>query len=301
MLKAHFPQQSRTDTASILLSSVHLEEIASKATLDEAWKRVRANKGGPGGDGVTIENFGLRAEASLAALQSALLGGSYRPGKLRRCQITKPDGRKRRLSVPSIIDQIAQTAALVALSPNLEMRMSDDSFGYRPGRGVDQALARARAAMADGKVWIAECDIARFFDRVPHVQILAELTIWLQDERVLRLFASWLKSFSWWGRGIAQGSPVSPLLANLYLHPIDLLTAAEGYILVRYADDFVILAATKDEAGKALGLVDRLLRRRGLMLNRKKTAIVPPGKRVIFLGEDLCAPPKERKVASNAG
>jgi CRISPR-associated protein Cas1 len=261
-----------------------IEHIASRATLAEAWRRVRANKGGSGADGVTIEAFEMRLESNLDRLSCALLDGTYRPHALRRFTIQKSSGGVRRLAVPSVVDRVAQTAAVLALDSRLEERQSRTSHGYRRGRGVATAIADLVAALAGGRWFVVDLDISAYFDSVPHRRLLAELAIWIDDPAVVRLVALWLRSFSAWGRGVSQGAPIAPLLANLYLHPIDGLLAAAGLAAVRYADDIAIACCSNAEAQSALGLAQRLLRERGLRANVSKTAIHPPGATFDYLG-----------------
>jgi group II intron reverse transcriptase/maturase len=245
---------------------------------------VRANKGGPGGDGVTIGQLAPGIERSLEVLAAAIIGETYRPHGIRRAFIRKPDGGKRPLSIPAVIDRVAQTAAMLALEPEIDRRMSDLSLAYRVGRGVPQAIRAIEAARAEGLAWTVDADIKSYFDSILHRQLMADLAIWIDDARILRLLLRWLRTFGWRGRGVAQGAPISPLLANIYLHPLDRLMTARGYRMVRYADDFVVLTAGAREASRALGDVERLLRGRGLTLNREKTRIVPPHAALWFLG-----------------
>lgn len=262
-----------------------LERIADLATLAEAWSRVRANKGGPGGDGVTIEVFSLDIERRLESLSLALLSGRYRPSATRRLLVAKRTGGWRPLTIPAIVDRVAQTAALLVIDPEIDHRMSDASLGYRTGRGVSEALRAVRAAREIGLDWTVDADIERYFDTIWHRQLMADLAFWIDDERLLRLIARWLAASGWRGRGVAQGSPLSPVLANVYLHPIDRLMAAKNHRLVRYADDFVVLTANRTEACRALRDVDRLLRESRLTLNPEKTRIVAPGEAIVFLGQ----------------
>jgi group II intron reverse transcriptase/maturase len=266
-----------------------LEEIADLPVLAEAWSRVRANKGGPGGDGVSLEQIAPGIERRLSELSRVLLTETYRPLALRIAPIRKESGGKRFLAIPAIIDRIAQTAALIALDPGIDARMSETSWAYRHGRGAPEAVATVQAAFATGHGWTVDADIKSYFDRIPHRHLRADLSIWIDDPRIIRLMDKWLTSFSRRGYGIAQGAPISPLLANIYLHPLDRLLTAAGYAIVRYADDFVILAETEAQAEKALGLAEQILRERGLRLNRAKTRIVPPETEFVFLGRKLCA------------
>jgi CRISPR-associated protein Cas1 len=264
--------------------------IADAGTLHQAWRRVRANQGGPGGDGESIAAFGVALDRQLETLAAELISGRYRPGPLRRVAIPKPDGGQRLLAIPCVRDRVAQTAALLVLQPVLETLQSDASFAYRPARGVADALASVRRAHARGLVWTLESDIAQCFDSIPHARLIGELTIWIQSERTLRLIATWLEGFSRDGRGIAQGAPIAPLLANLYLHPLDRLLVAAGHTPVRYADDFVVLTRDRHEVEHASGLAEGVLVERGLAMKPDKTRIVPPGVPFRFLGEVLRAP-----------
>ncbi len=280
-----------------------LEDITSLETLAEAWNRVRANKGGPGGDGVTIAELAPEIERSLEALSTALLAETYKPHKIRRAFIRKASGGRRPLSIPAVIDRVAQTAALLALEPAMDARMSETSLAYRIGRGTPQAIAAVRAAQAQGLVWTVDADIKSYFDTIWHRQLMTDLAIWIDDERILRLVLKWLRTFGWRGRGVAQGAPISPILANLYLHPVDRLMATMGWTMVRYADDFVVLTANAKDASRAMKDVERFLRGRGLALNPEKTRIVGPGAELVFLGVTMSVPmaegPKAHAQASN--
>ncbi len=272
-----------------IYEGARLEEIARVETLAEAWGRVRANKGGPGGDGVTIDDLAADIEVSLEDLSKRLLAESYRPRKLRRAFVKKASGGKRPLSIPAVIDRVAQTAAMLVLEPEMDVRMSETSLAYRVGRGPSVAVAAVEGAFAEGLVWTVDADIKSYFDTIWHRQLMTDLAIWIDDERILRLILRWLRTFGWRGRGIAQGAPISPLLANLYLHPFDRLMAVNGWHVVRYADDFVVLTASASEAERALKDAVRLLKGRGLALNSEKTGIVAPGETFHFLGRALVA------------
>lgn len=263
--------------------------------LRQAWRRVRANRGAAGGDGVTIDAFARRLEQELSDLGRAVAGGRYRSGPLRRVSIPKRDGGTRVLAIPCVRDRVLQSAMLLVLQPALERRQSAASFGYRPARGVKEALDAVRRAHRAGLVWTLEADIVHYFDSVPHHRLMAELAIWIEAEDVLRLLTQWLAGFSSAGLGIAQGSPVSPLLANLYLHPLDRLLVTAGHVPVRYADDFVVLSPTAVAAEQARRVAEGVLGERGLALKSAKTQIVAPGTPFRFLGEVLTAPMRTRR------
>lgn len=151
------------------------------------------------------------------------------------------------------------------------------------------ALEDAGAQFRAGYTWSVDADIASYFDTVPHAQLVDELTIWIDDERLIRLVGLWLRSFGRTRKGIAQGAPISPLLANLYLHPVDRQIVAAGFPLVRYADDLVVLTKTRPEAERALALLRGLLKARGLKLNAAKTHIRAPDETFRFLGQEIRA------------
>ena len=274
------------DAASSTKNSL-FHRIIAIPSLRAAWKRVRANKGAPGGDGKSLKAFEAHLERELKRLHDDLRQGTYRPGPLRRAAIPKPDGGQRILRIPCVRDRVAQTACHIHLSARLDPIMSARSHAYRPERSVQRAIAQVRADIQSGFVWVVDADIEKFFDTVPHARLLQEMKPYVRDEGVMRLLRLWLRSFSGQGRGLAQGAPISPLLANMYLHPLDVAWARRGLRAVRYADDFVLLCRTRREAKSARWLTGQLLRQRGLRLHPEKTRIVHAAEGFTFLGERL--------------
>jgi len=253
-------------------------------SLDAAWARVRANAGAAGGDGVTIDAFGKAADRHLARLRTAMLDGTYRPRPLRRVTIPKPSGGERGLTIPSVQDRVAQTAVAQALAPALDAEFEDSSFGYRAGRSVQDAVRLVTDLRKAGLHHVVDADIASFFDSVPHDRLLDRLAASMDNGPLTALIALWLEHGGVNGRGLAQGSPLSPLLANLYLDRLDEAFARRGARIIRFADDFVILCADRAGAEAALSEARALLRQEGLDLKPEKTRVTSFDQGFRFLG-----------------
>lgn len=281
--------QDRGAYAPMASRGVTLGRVAAPARLREGWERVRRNRGGPGGDGVTIKEFGANLDQRLGRLSRELLGDRYRPGPLRAVAIPKPTGGERRLAIPCVRDRVVQSALMLLMDRAFDATMSGASFGYRQGRGVADALARVEAGLAAGGQWIVDLDIEKFFDSVPHDALMRLLLDRGVEPRAVRLVRLWLDGFSAAGKGLPQGAPISPMLANLYLDGLDWGVERRNHCLVRYADDLALLCPTRRDAAAALRRMRRELRRRGLAINGAKTRIVAPGETWCFLGAELAA------------
>ena len=281
-----------------------LQKALAHSHLSAAWERVAANAGAPGVDGVTVDAFARERAIALRALPRAVLGGSYRAAALRECLIPKtasdnaaltPNNaaqKMRRLAIPTVADRVLQTAVAMVLTPILEREFEDASFAYRRGRSVQQAVARIERLRDEGYVWVVDADIESFFDNIPHPQMLAALAAVMNDERLLALIAQWLAApmlavdgtLQPRDRGVPQGSPLSPLLSNLYLDTLDEAVLDANHRLVRFADDFVILCRTRESAEEALALTASVLSSLALRLNSEKTQIVDFNAGFRFLG-----------------
>lgn len=255
-----------------------IDKVYAPATLAAAWAKVRTNGGAAGVDGQNIERFAARADDYLTELASDLRAGTYRPQPVRRVDIPKGDGKTRPLGIPTVKDRIVQTAMKFALEPIFEAMFLPSSYGFRPGRGCKDALREVDRLIRDGYTFVVDADLKSYFDSIPHDRLIERVATRVSDGRVLALLQGWLDQDVLHGMerwtptgGTPQGAVISPLLANLYLHPLDELLAGKGYRMVRYADDFVVLCKSRDEAEAALADIREWVDASGLTLHPDKT------------------------------
>jgi len=260
------------------------DDIIAEPSLLAGWRRVRRNGGGAGGDGQTPEQFARRLTHHLTLLSHDLRSGAYRAGPLKISRIAKRNGGVRILAIPPIRDRVVQSAAAIVLAPRLEAMMSPASFAYRSGLSVEQAAALVTVYRLRGYCWVVDGDIADFFPSIRHAPLLSMLTDVVTCRRTRDLVARWLTAFSPDGRGLAQGSPLSPLLSNLALSPVDRAIDGKKVRLVRYADDFLLMTRTRDAAEAAAARMAELIRPMGLTLNAAKTRIAHLDEGIRFLG-----------------
>jgi CRISP-associated protein Cas1 len=264
------------------------------ARLREAWARVRDNHGQPGADGISVETFEAERSHQLYLLRREALAGRYRPQPLLRAWLARPDKAPRPLGIPAVRDRVLQTAVAQTLEPRLEDEFEACSYAYRRGRSVRMAVERIGILQRQGYRWVVEADIEKFFDCIPHEKLLAELRELAPDDELLALVRQWLICPVRDGEhlipvslGVPQGAPISPPLANLYLDHLDEALLDEGHALVRYADDFVVLAKTRDRAEAALELSAQVLQDLELRLNPHKTRIVDFDTGFEYLGHNF--------------
>jgi RNA-directed DNA polymerase len=263
--------------------------------LAAALKTVVARPGAPGVDGQTTEAVAARAEEELALVTRLLREGRYEPRPVRRVWIEKLGSREKRpLGIPVVRDRIVQTALLHVLELIFERDFAETSYGFRPGRNAQQAVARVEAHLAEGCTWVVDADLKGYFDTIPQDQLLARLREKVADGRLLGLVEKFLrqgvmetaKEWEPTSSGTPQGAVISPLLANLYLNPLDHRMAERGWKMVRYADDFVLLCTSEVEAHEVLAAVREWVSEAGLTLHPEKTRLVnlAAGESFEFLG-----------------
>lgn len=260
-----------------------IDKVFSERNLKAAFEKVRANKGSSGVDHQTIDMFEKRLDENLAELQVSLRNGTYHPQRIRRVWIPKPGRRseKRPLGIPTVRDRVVQTALRNVVEPIFERDFAEHSYGFRPGRGCKDALRRVDNLLKEGHTWVVDADLKNYFDTVPHAPLLSRIKKKVADGKVLDLISSFLSqevmesAASWTPeQGTPQGAVISPLLSNIYLDPLDHMMAAEGFEMVRYADDFVIMCRTESEAQKALRLVRGWTETAKLILHPEKTRLI---------------------------
>jgi RNA-directed DNA polymerase len=258
------------------------DKVATESALLSAFQSVKRNKGAAGVDHQTVEKYENDLTRELERTARQLRDGSYRPQAVRRVRIPKPGSKEGRpLGIPTVRDRVVQTALRHTLEPIFEKEFAEHSYGFRPGRGCKDALRRVDALLAAGHVHLVDADLKGYFDSIPHEPLLARVEEKVVDGAILGLIRAYLKAevMEELGghvpeEGSPQGAVISPLLANIYLDPLDKLIAAEGFEMVRYADDFVVMCRTPEEAGRALRLVQKWTEQAGLTLHATKTRVV---------------------------
>ena len=268
-----------------------MEKVADIGNLVRAWKRVKANKGSGGTDGITVKAFGERAWPLLREMRSELLDGRYKPVEVRGVQIPKPDGSKRQLGIPTVKDRIVQQALAQVLTPMYERVFSESSYGFRPNRSAHDALRRGSAYVEGGYGTVVDLDLEKFFDKVNHDRLMARLARDIGDSRVLRLVLSFLKAGLMKDgvcqsreEGTPQGGPLSPLLANIVLDELDKELERRGHRFCRYADDCIVLVRTPRAGERVMESITRFIERKLRLKVNKAKSKVAPSRECKFLG-----------------
>lgn len=274
-----------------------MDKVFSEENLFWSWVKVAQNQGAPGMDHVTIDAFAKQLSPNLKRLTQTLRDGTYRPQDVKRVWIPKPGSNEQRpLGIPTVRDRVVQTALRNVIEPIFERDFAEHSYGFRPGRGCKDALRRVDQLMKNGYRYVVDADLKSYFDTIPHDRLMDRIREKISDGRVLALIEMFLKQgvldeLTRWtpDTGSPQGAVISPLLSNIYLDPLDHLMAEQGFEMVRYADDFVILCRTAEQAEAALALVQQWTTENGLTLHPEKTRIVDiEAASFDFLGYSLC-------------
>jgi RNA-directed DNA polymerase len=284
-----------------------MEEVVERANLTAALHRVKGNKGSPGIDGMTVQQLPGYLTEHWPALRAQLLQGTYQPQPVKRVEIAKPGGGIRKLGVPTVLDRFLQQAVLQVLQRDWDRTFSPHSYGFRPHRSAQQAVAQAQQYVAEGFGWVVDLDVEKFFDRVNHDQLMGQVAKRITDKRVLRLLRAFLTAgvleqglVSPTEEGTPQGGPLSPLLSNLVLDTLDRELERRGHRFVRYADDCNIYVRSVRAGQRVMASLTRFITTTlKLTVNKAKSAVAPPGERT-FLGFSFTRPPAPRRRLAGA-
>ncbi|MFZ0887656.1 MAG: group II intron reverse transcriptase/maturase [Candidatus Binataceae bacterium] len=266
-----------------------MEQVVARGNVKAALARVRENRGSPGVDGMTVEELPQCLMERWSGVREQLLGGTYQPKPVRRQEIPKSGGGMRELGIPCVLDRLIQQAILQVLQPLFDPSFSEHSFGFRPGRSAHDAVLSAQRYVREGRRWVVDVDLEKFFDRVNHDVLMGRLARRVGDSRLLRLIRRYLKAGMMANgvvverlEGTPQGGPLSPLLANLLLDEVDKELEKRGHAFVRYADDCNVYVRSKRAGERVMTALERLYARLRLRVNREKSAVAPVSKRSLL-------------------
>jgi len=313
--RSEAPQARREGTESLTAKRAHespalpervMEEVCERENCLRALKRVKANKGSAGIDGMSVGELPGYLKQHWPGLREQLLRGGYRPQPVRRVEIAKPDGGVRKLGIPTVLDRFIQQAVMQVLGGKWDATFSEHSHGFRPRRSAHQAVAKAQQYIAEGNRWVVDLDLEKFFDRVNHDRLMAAIARRVNDKRMLKLIRAFLESgvmenglVSPVEEGTPQGGPLSPLLSNLVLDELDRELERRQHRFVRYADDCNIYVASQRAGKRVMESVTGFIQRRlKLKVNQSKSAVARPQERK-FLGFSFTGGGK-RRIAPKA-
>src|ERR1700690_16467 len=280
-----------------------MEEVCKRDNLKAALRRVRANKGSPGVDGMTVIGIKDYLKQHWPAIREQLLSGTYEPKPVKRVEIPKPDGGVRKLGIPTVLDRFVQQAVQQVLQKQWDPTFSEHSYGFRPGRSAKQAVAQAQQYIAEGYGWCVDFDLEKFFDRVNHDKLMGQVAKRVADERLLKLIRAFLNAGAMEnglvgpsGEGTPQGGPLSPLLSNLVLDELDRELERRGHRFVRYADDSNIYVRSERAGQRVMESITQFITQElKLKVNEAKSAVARPQERK-FLGFSFTAGPEVKRV-----
>jgi RNA-directed DNA polymerase len=295
-------------TESPAITEQLMEEVCERENCKQALKRVRANKGSAGVDGMTVQQLPEYLKQHWPAIREQLLSGTYKPQPVRRVEIPKPDGGVRKLGIPTVLDRFIQQAVMQVLQSRWDRTFSNHSYGFRPGRSAHQAVVAAQQYIAAGYRWVVDLDLEKFFDRVNHDKLMAKIAERVSDWRLLKLIRAFLRAGVMEGglvspvdEGTPQGGPLSPLLSNIVLDEFDRELERRGLRFARYADDSNIYVRSRRAGERVMASITRFITTKlKLQVNEQKSAVARPWERK-FLGFSFTAnrEPK-RRIAPKA-
>ena len=285
-----------------------MEEVCGRENCKQALKRVKANKGSAGVDGMTVQQLPEYLKQHWPAIREQLLSGTYKPQPVRRVEIPKPDGGMRKLGIPTVLDRFIQQAVMQVLQGRWDRTFSNHSYGFRPGRSAHQAVETAQQYIAEGYRWVVDLDLEKFFDRVNHDKLMVRIAERVSDKRVLKLIRAFLRAGVMEGglvspvdEGTPQGGPLSPLLSNIVLDEFDRELERRGLRFARYADDCNVYVRSWRAGERVMASITRFITTKlKLKVNEQKSAVARPWERK-FLGFSFTAnrEPK-RRIAPKA-
>src|SRR5215467_7620824 len=283
-----------------------MEAVCERENLKAALKQVKANKGSPGVDGMSVVGLKDYLKQHWSAIREQLLNGTYEPKPVRRVEIPKPDGGVRKLGIPTVLDRFIQQAVMQVLQRRWDRTFSDHSYGFRPGRSAHQAVAQAQHYIAEGHGWCVDLDLEKFFDRVSHDKLMGQIAKRVEDKRLLKLIRAFLNAgvmenglVSPSMEGTPQGGPLSPLLSNLVLDELDRELERRGHRFVRYADDCNIYVRSERAGQRVMESITHFITQKlKLKVNEAKSAVARPQERK-FLGFSFTAGPEVKRVIAH--
>ncbi len=267
-----------------------MEEVCERENCKRALARVKANKGSAGVDGMTVQQLPEFLKQHWPAIREQLLSGTYEPQPVKGVEIPKPDGGKRKLGIPTVLDRFIQQAVMQVLQNRWDRTFSDHSYGFRPGRSAHQAVEQAQRYMAEGCRWVVDLDLEKFFDRVNHDKLMARIAERVSDKRLMKLIRAFLRAGVMEGglvspvdEGTPQGGPLSPLLSNIVLDELDQELERRGLRFARYADDSNIYVRSRRAGVRVMGSIVRFITTKlKLKVNQQKSAVARPWERKIL-------------------
>ena len=299
---------AKRGTESPAIGERLMEEVCERENCKQALARVKANKGSPGVDGITVYELPEYLKQHWPTIREHLLSGTYVPQPVKRVEIPKPDGGVRKLGIPTVLDRFIQQAVMQVLQRRWDRTFSEHSYGFRPGRSAHQAVAKAQQYVSEGYRWCVDLDLEKFFDRVWHDKLMAKIAERVNDKRLLKLIRAFLTAgmmenglVSPVDEGTPQGGPLSPLLSNIVLDEFDQELERRGLRFVRYADDSNVYVRSRRAGERVMESITRFITTQlRLKVNQQKSAVARPWERK-FLGFSLTnAGVPKRRIAPNA-